>query len=91
MWEGERSTGLVFKVITMNFHGALAMGGCCVEHFAGIILFNPTVAGKCSYYHQVSANEVKCQSEKNVPEVTELSKFQSQDLKPVHLTPCRPT
>ena len=26
VWEGERSTGLVVKVITMSFHGALAMG-----------------------------------------------------------------
>lgn len=91
VWEGERSTGLVVKVITMSFHGALAMGGCCVKHFAGIVLFNPTIAYKCSYYHQVSANEIKCQSEKSVPEVTQLSKCQSQDLKPVLLTACQPT
>lgn len=60
MWEGGRSTGLVVKVITINFQGALAMGGCCAEDLAGIISFNPTIAYEGSYYHQVSINEITC-------------------------------
>lgn len=60
VWEGGRSTGLVVKVITINFQGALAMGGCCAEDLAGIISFNPTIAYEGSYYHQVSINEITC-------------------------------
>lgn len=80
------------QVITVTFHEALAMGGSCAEHFECIISFNPAIAYEVSYRH-FSDNKTKCQSKKKVPEITQLSKWQSRDLNQVcllHMDPRSP-